>query len=122
MADPGPDPLARIEVNPYEQHCLNYTVPEYAPFHDLYVAAHPEEDPVAALIAIWQAGNERAKADWDTQLEADQAHVPHQPPMENPPGPRANSPAPKEDSSVGSMELVEDLQVDTLLDKVCAYT
>ncbi|THH28602.1 hypothetical protein EUX98_g5575 [Antrodiella citrinella] len=51
------EPAERLEVNPYEQRCPDFTSAAFRGIRDTMLAAQPDIDPVAQMIAAWEAGN-----------------------------------------------------------------
>lgn len=126
----APDP-PRILVNPYLQHCPDYSAPEFEATLNAISQAHPEENPIRFLTDSWQALNTRARVAWDRQEEEDMQQNPR---PQSPPHSRRGAasahgrlrpvspnPSSKPRSSTKSLTYTPGLKPSLIIEKVSVY-
>ncbi|THH14540.1 hypothetical protein EUX98_g9601 [Antrodiella citrinella] len=117
------EPAERLEVNPYEQRCPDFTSAAFRGIRETMLAAQPDADPVAQMIAAWEAGNTNDKITWDAQVEADRVRreAEEREPQDPPGAPPVDEEPPLPSNPNDVFKFVEGTKVRNLPHKSCPY-
>ncbi|KAH8074942.1 hypothetical protein BXZ70DRAFT_1013155 [Cristinia sonorae] len=107
--------VERIQINPHNQHCPDFTAAAFQGLRDLIVGANPNADPIEQLENAWKIQNDSEKVLWDAQVAADALQQP--PPVPPQPVP-ATIPG---DGAPPKITFTKGKAVSRIPSQMCAY-